>query len=163
MIPRDKSLQERVNLYCGACERWIVELNAAAQSGRLAYFITSRSVLRECHQMQRSLSDLEHSIIEMMSPQLTRKFADLITKYDSTFCKLNLLNEEEHNKLCIAMFRSVLSPYVYQYNDEIIDERLTQNLVFQTLDSVPGLRTLCLYYESNIDFIKTIFELHIVF
>jgi hypothetical protein len=40
------------------------------------------------------------------------------------------------------MFRSVLTPYLYEYHDGTVEFYLTENLVVQTLDSVPGLRTL---------------------
>jgi hypothetical protein len=60
-------------------------------------------------------------------------------------------NEEEHDSLCVAMFRSVLTPYVYKYDDEIMWDSFTQNLVVQTLDSVPGLRTLYLPYAAHIN------------
>jgi hypothetical protein len=128
-----------------------VELHAPAQSGRSAFCKTTRSVLRECRQSQRSLSELEHSIIEMMSPQLTRKFADIINNYNFTVreLKLRFWNEEEQNSLCLAMFRSVLTAWVYQYDDHFLNWPFTQNLVVENLDSVPGLRRLCLWYESS--------------
>jgi hypothetical protein len=66
MTLRDKSLQEYTNLYCGACVRWTVKLHAAAQSSRSAYLETSRDVLGECRQIQRSLSELPYFVMEMI-------------------------------------------------------------------------------------------------
>jgi hypothetical protein len=40
------------------------------------------------------------------------------------------------------MFRSVLTPYLYKHDDATLEYDFTGNLVLQTLDSVPGLRTL---------------------
>jgi hypothetical protein len=60
-------------------------------------------------------------------------------------------NEEEHDSLCVAMFRSVLTPYVYKYDDDIMLYRFTRHLVVQTLDKVPGLRTLHLLSEGADD------------
>jgi hypothetical protein len=58
---------------------------------------------------------------------------------------------EEHNKLCVLMFRSVLTPCLYEYEPEILSQCFTQDLVVKTLDSVPRLRTLCLTKVSYID------------
>jgi hypothetical protein len=122
-----------------------VKLRAAAQSSILAYWITTWSVLRECRQIQQSLSELPHGLLEMMSPQLTRKFANIIRNYNSTVRKLkSRFWEEEHISLCVTLFRCVLTPYVYQYNDDIILETFTQKLVLQTLGSVKVKLSLCL-------------------
>jgi hypothetical protein len=105
-------------------------------------------VFRESREIQRSLSELPCSLQEMMSPQLTRKFADLITKYDSTVRKLNLRfwKKAKHDSLCLAMFRSVLTPYIYEYDNKIISDNFTEDLVIRTLVRVPALRTLRLPY-----------------
>ncbi|PNF26614.1 hypothetical protein B7P43_G11347 [Cryptotermes secundus] len=47
------------------------------------------------------------------------------------------------------MFRSVLTPHVYEYNEEIVSSSFTQELLIQTLDSVPGLRTLHLRFRTS--------------
>ncbi|PNF23450.1 hypothetical protein B7P43_G08385 [Cryptotermes secundus] len=47
------------------------------------------------------------------------------------------------------MFRSVLTAHVYEYNDEIVSCRFTQDLLVRTLDSVPGLRTLYLRFSTG--------------
>jgi hypothetical protein len=86
----DKSLQECVNLYCRAFERWIVKLNAATQSGISAPLISSQRVLLEWRQIQRSLWKLPYSLRDMISAQLMMKFADRIRNYDSTVRKLNV-------------------------------------------------------------------------
>jgi hypothetical protein len=45
----------------------------------------------------------------------------------------------------------VLTPYLYEYDDGTVEFYLTENLVVQTLDSVPGLRTLRLEtHESRV-------------
>jgi hypothetical protein len=144
MTLKDKSLPEYVNLYCGTCERWISKLRQAQATGRLAYWNMTWSVLAECRQIERSLSEFPYSIIEMMSPQLTRKFAKMIGAYDyeTRYFDSRLDNEERHKSVCTAMFRSVLTPYVYTDDDEILSHTFTQDLVFETLDRVPGLRTL---------------------
>jgi hypothetical protein len=153
MTLTDKSLQECVNLYCGACERWTVELLAAAKSSKSVYCNKICSVMGECCQIEIfvELSDLPSSLREMMSPQLTRKFANLIRNFNSKVRKLNLSfwNEVEHYNLCVAMFCSVLTPYVYQYNEEFFSDRFTWILVVLTLDIVPGLRAL--YYKTGQD------------
>ncbi|PNF41062.1 hypothetical protein B7P43_G07664 [Cryptotermes secundus] len=143
MTLTDKSVEECVNLYCGACVRWISELRQAEVSSRREYWISTLRVLAECRQIERSLSELPHIIIEMMSPQLTRKFADLIYDYDKTsYLKQSFWNQESRNSLCIAMFRSVLTPHIYKYDDEIASRSFTHDLVVQTLDCVPELRKL---------------------
>jgi hypothetical protein len=113
-------------------------------SGTIAYCITTSSVLAECHQIRRSLSECPYFVIEMMSPQLTRKFADMIANYKSNYCYIRNLfwNTESRSSLCSAMFRSVLTPHVYRYNDKIVFDYVTMGLVIQALDSVPELRTL---------------------
>jgi hypothetical protein len=58
---------------------------------------------------------------------------------------------ERHISLCIAMFRSVLTSYVYKYGDNILSRPFTRNLVVQTLNIVPGLRTLHLTHPSHED------------
>jgi hypothetical protein len=65
------------------------------------------------------------------------------------YCKYSVLKfrywyKEIQDILCIAMFRSVLTPYVYEYDEEIVWKDFTRYLVVQTLNSVPGLRILCL-------------------
>jgi hypothetical protein len=89
----------------------------------------------------------------MMSPQLTRKFADMIRDYNRKVIDIEARfgNEEEHENLCVAMFRSVLTPYVYKYDDEIMWDNFARHLVVQTLDSAPGLRTLHLALASRED------------
>jgi hypothetical protein len=80
----------------------------------------------------------------MMSPELTRKFINIIKnyRYHYRYIPHNILDRVSWNSLCCAIFRSVLTPYVYKYNDEIVSDYFTLDLVLQTLDSVPGLRTL---------------------
>ncbi|PNF34998.1 hypothetical protein B7P43_G12130 [Cryptotermes secundus] len=46
------------------------------------------------------------------------------------------------------MFRSVLTPHVYKYDDEIASRSFTHDLVVQTLDSIPELRKLHLPLTS---------------
>jgi hypothetical protein len=77
------------------------------------------SVLAECRQIERTLSEFPSFITEMMYPQLTRKFAEMIWGYKSAyFCSDPRLEDiERANSLCIAMFRSVLTPYVYKDDD----------------------------------------------
>ncbi|PNF33102.1 hypothetical protein B7P43_G15751 [Cryptotermes secundus] len=149
---QDKCLQECVNLYCGACVRWISKLLQAQISSRRVYLITTRSVLAECCQIRRSLSELPYFVIEMMSPQLTSKFADMIINYDNKHqYKQNAFwDRESHSSICSAMFRSVLTPHVHEHNDEIMScSSFTQDLLVQTLDSVPGLRTLYLRFNRT--------------
>jgi hypothetical protein len=149
MTLKDKSLQECVNFYCGTCVRWISELRQAQATGRLAYWNMKWSVLAECRQIERSLAEFPSLKIEMMSPQLTRKFGEMIGIYnfEYRYVYLSFDNEERHNSLCTAMFRSVLTPYVYKYDGDIFSNTYTQSFVVQTLDSVPGLRTLHLTYS----------------
>jgi hypothetical protein len=45
---QDISAQKYVNVYCGVCERWILQLYAAARSSSSDYFNISRSVEAEC-------------------------------------------------------------------------------------------------------------------
>lgn len=95
---------------------------------------------------------MPYRLLEEMSPQLTRKFARKIKDYD---CEVNELrgmsfDEEEHNIVCTAMFRSVLTQYVYQYQNKIMRDTFTRDLVVQTLDSVPGLRSLYFPSETHI-------------
>jgi hypothetical protein len=151
MTQKDKSLQECVNLYCGTCERWISKLRQAQATGRLAYWNMKWSVLADCRQIERSLSEFPYFIIEMMSPQLTRKFAKMIEEYNDDYPDFNPRFDSvgRHISLCIAMFRSVLTPYVYNYDDETFSHPFTQILVVQTLDKVPGLRTLHLTDSSR--------------
>jgi hypothetical protein len=102
------------------------------------------SVLGESLQMERSLLELPYTLIEIMSPHLTRKFAEMIENYHYKFRELEptIVKEEEHENLCIAMFRSVQTPYVYEYDDEIMAKSFTQNLTIQILERVPGLRKI---------------------
>jgi hypothetical protein len=88
-----------------------------------------------------------------MSPQLTRKFAEMIGEYDFKYPNSDHTfdNEEKHKNVCIAMFRSVLTPYVYKYDDEIVSRPFTRNILVQNLDRVPGLRTLYLTSRSRED------------
>jgi bacterioferritin-associated ferredoxin len=79
---QDISVQKHVKFYCGACKRWISQLVAAARSRRSAYSKTSRSVEAECQEIKRSLSELSCSLLEMISPQLTRKFTSTIVDYN---------------------------------------------------------------------------------
>jgi hypothetical protein len=121
-------------------------------------------VFAECREIQRSLSELPYFFREIVSPQLTSKFADMIDNYND---KIRYLNHrfwnEEHNSLCIAMFRSVLTPYVYSYDDKFMRNSFTQTLAIQTLDSVPGLRTLHLRHgsteEQSAQFVRMIYHL----
>jgi hypothetical protein len=153
MTLKDKSLQECVILYRGSCERWISKMRQAQETGRIAYFNMTWSVLAECRQIKRSLSELPYLTIEMMSPQLTSEFAEIIGYYILQYRNfpLGFRNEERHNSLCTAMFGSVLTSYVYKYDDEIIWWNSTRNLILQTLASVPGLRTLHLTHPREED------------
>jgi hypothetical protein len=153
MTLKDKSLQECVNHYCGTCERYISKLRQAEKSSRLAYWNMTWSMLAECRQIERSLSEFPYLILEMTSPQLTRKFAKMIKAYtyEYRYLEPRFWTEESRKSVCIAMFRSVLTPYVYKYDDEILSHTFTQNLLIQTLDSVPGLRTQHLTYPSRED------------
>jgi hypothetical protein len=64
---------------------------------------------------------------------------------------IELSIEENHISLCTAMFQSVLTPYLYEDDDLAVEYGFTENLVLQTLDSVPGLRTLRLItHESRV-------------
>jgi hypothetical protein len=137
MTLKDKSLQECVNLYCGTCESWISKLRQAQATSRLAYWNMRWSVLAECRQIERTLSQCSDSVIKMMSPQLTIKFAWMIEGFDRRFW-----NGGRHSSLCIAMFRSVLTHYFYKYDDLLMCLVSIENLIIQTLDSVPGLGTL---------------------
>jgi hypothetical protein len=87
---------------------------------------------------------LDQDLLEKMSPQITRKFADMIDFYyhKISFFHHILWNKKKHISLCAAMFRSVLTPYLYEYDDGTVVNYFRENLVLQTLDSVPGLRTL---------------------
>ncbi|PNF28904.1 hypothetical protein B7P43_G01811 [Cryptotermes secundus] len=151
MSLKDKCLQECVNLYCGACVRWISKISHPEASNRRAYQIREGIVLAECRQIERSLSELPYFVIQMMSPQLTRKFADMIINYNYKHQDIPIVfwRRKRRRSLCSAMFRSVLTPHVYEYNDEIVSCNLTQNLLVQTLDSVPGLRTLYLRFATR--------------
>jgi hypothetical protein len=62
-----------------------------------------------------------------------------------------VLMVEAHDEFCAAMFRSVLTHNLHEYEPEIMSKCCTQNLVVQTLDSVPGLETLCLPRVSDIN------------
>jgi hypothetical protein len=149
---KDISVQMYVNLYCGACEKWISQLYAAAKSSSSDYSSISRSVEAECQQIKRSLSDLPYSLLEIISPQLTRKFEYMIYDYHRNtrsfkFILPNIkLFIKVHNSLCTAMFRSVLTPYLYKHDDF----GFTENVVLQTLDSVSGLRTLRLMTKESL-------------
>ncbi|PNF26387.1 hypothetical protein B7P43_G17334, partial [Cryptotermes secundus] len=146
MTLKDKCLQECVNLYCGVLTRWISKLRQAEASNRAAYGIAKDIILAECRQIERSLSEFPYFVIEMMSPQLTRKFADMIINYK---LKPTAFWEKESRRiLCSAMFRSVLTPHVYEYNHEIMSCFYIQDLLVETLDSVPGLRTLHLRFRA---------------
>jgi hypothetical protein len=147
MTLKDKSLQECVNLYCGTCERWISQLCQAQGTGRLAYWNMRWSVLAECRQIQQSLSEFPCFILEMMSPQLTKKFANMIETYNVYYrheYNGKFDNEESHKSVCIAMFRSVLTRYVYKYDTNVT----CHFAIVPTLDSVPGLRTLRFRYQQ---------------
>jgi hypothetical protein len=99
--------------------------------------------LQEC-QIERSLSEFPNFVKEIISPQLTRKFADIINNYNYKFRYIPHIfwDRESWNSLCCAMFRSVLTPHVYGYNYEIVLDSFTQDLVVLTLDCVRGLKTL---------------------
>jgi hypothetical protein len=131
---RDITVQKLVNLCCGACERWISHLYAAARSSSSAYSNISRSVEAECREIKSSLSELPHSLLEISSPQLTRKFTYIIAHFNLKMSSLEL----EHKSLCTAMFRSVLTPYLYEHGGGTVEFYLTENLILQSLDSVPG-------------------------
>lgn len=59
--------------------------------------------------------------------------------------------EGTHDTLCSDMFRSVLTHVICQYDMGITSDCFAQNLVIQTLDSVPQLRTLFLPLRSEIN------------
>jgi hypothetical protein len=143
MTLEDKGLQACVNLYCGTCKRWLSKLRQAQKTSSSAYRNMTSNVLVACLQIERSISEFPYSIIEMMSPQLTRKFAEMIEfyNYEYRYSNPRFGIEERHNNVCTAMFRSVLTPYVYKY-DKNTCWGFIERLVLQTLDSVPGLRTL---------------------
>jgi hypothetical protein len=75
----------------------------------------------------------------MMSPQLTRKFAEMIDDYNDKIRneKPRFWNEEIHKRMCTAMFRSVLTRYLYEYDARDVNE-FREHLIHQALDSVPG-------------------------
>jgi hypothetical protein len=60
------------------------------------------------------------------------------------------LEQEGVNELYVAMFRCVLALCLYEYEPEVTSKAFTQDLVLQTLSSVPGLRRLCLPVENHI-------------
>jgi hypothetical protein len=65
----------------------------------------------------------------MVSPQLARKFAEMMDNYNDKIRYLNpRFGNEEHNSLCIAMFRSVLTPYLYKYDDGTLVNEFRANL-----------------------------------
>jgi hypothetical protein len=73
----------------------------------------------------------------------------MISNYNREVHKLKsrFWDEQILDSLSFAMFRSVLTPYVYEYDLEIMSKIFTQYLVVQTLEHVPGLRKLCLQSE----------------
>jgi hypothetical protein len=87
-----------------------------------------------------------------------RKLAEMIENYHYKFRELEptLAKEVEHENLCIAMFRSVQTPYVYEYDDEIMAKSFTQNLTIQIMERVPGLKKI---YLSNVTRINRSTEL----
>jgi hypothetical protein len=73
----------------------------------------------------------------------------MIYDFDRKMGSLKLTFFRKHNGLCTAMLRSVLTPYLYEYDYGTVERMFTENLVLQTLDSVPGLRTLRLSTREN--------------
>jgi hypothetical protein len=60
------------------------------------------------------------------------------------------IRKNGHNNLCIAMFESVLTSYIYKHDDKTVKLEFGENLVLQTLHSVPGLRTLRLTRRASL-------------
>jgi hypothetical protein len=100
--------------------------------------------MSECWQIETILSELPYGIIEIISPQLLRKFTDMICDYNkrTSHSKHRGWNKKDHKAVCKAMFCSVLTPCVYNYDDEITSEAFPRALVIETLECVPGLRRL---------------------
>jgi hypothetical protein len=98
----------------------------------------------ECREMESVLSDLPYVCKKIFCPHLAIVFASIIDNYDRSVRALVPIfwNEERHISLCLAMFRSVLTPYVRKYGSVFTSTSLKQNLVVQTLDRVPGLTSL---------------------
>jgi hypothetical protein len=112
-----------------------------------------RSVIAQIKQVKQFLSKVWPDIQTTICPQLAYHFSnDIKSHYDimEIFVNRSISVESRHDDMCVAMFRSVLTPNLHDYNPEILAEFFTHSLVVQTLDSVPGLRSLYLEHTSRI-------------
>jgi hypothetical protein len=120
--------------------------------GRGDYRRVKLIVMAEIEQIKQILSEVPPLIQTMICPRLAFNFArNIMIHFFRMDTDLSLTNfvAERHDELCVAMFRSVLTCNLLEYEPEIFWRFSTQNLVIQTLDSVPGLRTLCLQRVSH--------------
>jgi hypothetical protein len=99
----------------------------------------------EIEQIKQILSEVPQLIQKMICTRLASNFAKSITEntrrmekyFDSTNLRL-----ERHHELCLAMFRSVLTCNLEEYETDTSEDYFRGQLVVETLDSVPGLKKL---------------------
>jgi hypothetical protein len=126
----------------------------AVQISRNSYRNVRRRVITEIQEIKRILSEVAPLIQIMICPKLASSFANnIFLQYQRIENEIGpgSMVQERHDDLCVAMLRSVLTPCLYEYQPDIMSDPFTRNLVFQSLDSVPGLRKLSFSREVGIN------------
>jgi hypothetical protein len=129
-------------------------LYAASQADSGAYLTMRGRLMADIYIIKENLSKVKPPIQKIFCPQLAMNFARMISlQYNKIVNCLSptFLVEGTHDTLCIDMFRSVLTRVICEYDTSVTSDYFAQNLVIQTLDSVPLLRTLILPLRSGIN------------
>jgi hypothetical protein len=150
----DMSLEVYINIYYEVLDKWNSNLWAAFRSDRRRYRLMKRRVKNEIKQINQTQSEVPPFIQVIICSQLASTFARRIMSHRNEMeLRFNpvIMVEDGHDHFSFTMFRSVLTPHLEQYKSETMSHCYTQNLVLQSLNSVPGLTSLCLTLVSHID------------
>jgi hypothetical protein len=136
-----------INKYCGKCEKWLQDLLEAKKRDKYTYKVVFDNVMKECREMAEEISKLPPGILKLLSPRLPKKFAKLINTFDRNSRRFprHFRSIRRHVSLCKALFRSVLTRFVYKFDTGLESNTFVSFIMAKNLHHVPGLLELYLY------------------
>jgi hypothetical protein len=129
-------------IYCCQGQRWLANLFQAVENRRGGYLLTANTALDECRQMADEILMIAPGILKLLSPRLALQFGHIILKYDGLNHRLMGMSgnaKKIYLSLCSAMFRSVLSRFIQNFDTDITTKRIGHLIILENLDCVPNL------------------------
>jgi hypothetical protein len=128
-------------IYCAKCAKWFENwLNALLCCRGDNLFVLS-SILDESREMANNLSTCAPDLLKSLSPRLAKEFGKIICNYDILASELRDTSWDGrgHLSLCSAVFRSVLSRFIQNFDTNIASEEIGHLIIVENLDCVPNL------------------------